>query len=271
MTTPEQGYVLGHTAHELERLNLQARLVNPITRQFFLEAGLAPGMRVLDVGCGAGDVSFLVAEIVGDAGEVVGVDIAPTAIATARSRAETRSNVRFLEGDPAGMTFEQPFDAIVGRYVLQFQKDPAAMLAKLARQVRPGGVIVFQETDSDARRSFPSAPIYDQCCRWIVQTLRASGADSQMGIKLHAAFIGAGLPAPTMRFQALIGGGVNAADVVWMTVALATTLLPQMERLGVATANEVGIETLTERMLAEVVANGSVIVGSGAIGAWCRV
>ncbi len=271
MTTPEQGYVLGHTAHELERLNLQARLVNPITRQFFLEAGLAPGMRVLDVGCGAGDVSFLAAEIVGDAGAVVGVDIAPTAVATAQARAEARSNLRFLEGDPAEMRFEQPFDAIVGRYVLQFQKDPALMLTKLARHVRPGGVIVFHETDSGTRRSFPSVPTYDQCCRWIAEALRARGADSQMGIKLHAAFIGAGLPAPTMRLQALIGGGVNAADVVWMTVALATTLLPEMERLGIAAAAEVAIESLAERILAEAVNSGSVLVGSGVIGAWCRV
>lgn len=270
MTTPE-GYVLGHTAHELERLNLQARLVNPITQQFFLEAGLAPGMRVLDVGCGAGDVSFLVAQIVGDAGEVIGMDIAPTAIASAQARAEPRSNVCFLEGDPAEMRFEQPFDAIVGRYVLQFQKDPAAMLGKLARHVRPGGVIVFQEIDWDARRSFPPVPTYDRCCGWIVATLRARGADPQMGIKLHAAFVAAGLPAPTMRSQSIIGGGSKAGDVVGLNVALLTTLLPEMLRLGVAKAAEVDIESLSERMMAEVVANGSVIVGNGAVGAWCQV
>lgn len=150
-------YVPGHSPHELERLQLQARLIDPITRGFPLEAGLAPGMRVLDVGCGAGDVSFLAADIVGDSGEVVGVDIVPTAIATARSRANT-PNVQFLEGDPAEMSFEQPFDAVVGRYLLQFQRDPAAMLEKLTRHVRPGGVVVFREIDWDARRSFPSVP-----------------------------------------------------------------------------------------------------------------
>ena len=274
-TDPSDTYVLGHSDQELERLSLQARLIDPITRGYLLEAGLAPGMRVLDVGCGAGDVSFLAAQIVGDRGEVVGADTAPAAITTARARAQTqaqpRSNLHFLEGDPAEMSFEQPFDAVVGRYVLQFQRDPAAMLEKLARHVRPGGVIVFQEIDWDAHRSFPPVATYEQSCRWILETLRARGADPRMGIKLHAVFVAAGLPAPTMRSQSLIGGGPNAADIVRLKVALAATLLPEMERLGVATAAEVGIDSLSERMLKEVVANGSVIVENAAVGAWSRV
>lgn len=84
-------------------------------------------------------------------------------------------------------------------------------------------------------------------------------------------FVNAGLPAPKMRFQALIGGGENAKDVVLMTVTLARTPLPEMERLGVVAAAEVGIDSLTERMLSEAVSSGSVLVGSGAVGAWCRV
>jgi hypothetical protein len=63
-----QIYVLGHSDQELARLNEQHRIVEPITRRFFLEAGLAPGMRVLDVGSGAGDVSFLASDLVGDTG-----------------------------------------------------------------------------------------------------------------------------------------------------------------------------------------------------------
>jgi tRNA A58 N-methylase Trm61 len=72
-------YVLGHSARELERLRRQAQLVNPITRQYLIEAGIAPGMRVLDIGSGAGDVAFLAAELVGLSGQVVGVDRSPDA------------------------------------------------------------------------------------------------------------------------------------------------------------------------------------------------
>src|ERR1700720_4114454 len=107
--SPTRAYALGHSGRELERLSAQARLIDPITRQFFRDAGIVPGMRVLDVGSGAGDVSFLVADLVGDAGEVVGVDRSPNALAAARARAiaQSRHNVLFLEGDPAQMEFER--------------------------------------------------------------------------------------------------------------------------------------------------------------------
>ena len=80
----QSGYVLGHSDRELERLRTQARLIEPITREFFIEAGIAPGMRILDVGSGSGDVTLLAADLVGDKGSVVGVDRAPAAILAAR-------------------------------------------------------------------------------------------------------------------------------------------------------------------------------------------
>jgi len=266
-------YVLGHSDRELDRLAVQARLIDPITRRFFLDAGIVPGMRVLDVGSGVGDVAFLAAELVGARGEVVGTDRALTALAVARDRADARSlhNVSFCQGDPAEMTFEQPFDAVVGRYVLMFQPNPTAILRKLAAHVRPGGVVVFHEPDRDGIRSFPPVPNYDRGCQMVDETFRLSGVDPRMGIKLHAAFVAAGLPAPTMRMEAVIGGGENSSDQVHFEMDVAWTLVPEMERLGVATADEVDIETLAERVLAEVIANSSVIVGRSEIGAWSCV
>ena len=85
-TSQAHDYLLGHSPEELDRLTVQARLIDPITRQFFVEAGVAPGMRVLDVGSGAGDVAFLVAGLVGPAGEVVGTDRSAAALAAARAR-----------------------------------------------------------------------------------------------------------------------------------------------------------------------------------------
>lgn len=61
-------YALGRSADEHQRLQQQAALFRPITERFFRSAGLAPGMRVLDVGSGAGDVVFLAAEVVGPTG-----------------------------------------------------------------------------------------------------------------------------------------------------------------------------------------------------------
>jgi SAM-dependent methyltransferase len=266
-------YALGHSTRELERLHAQARLVEPITREFFCEAGIVPGMRVLDVGSGAGDVAFLAASLVGDAGQVVGVDRAPAALAAARARAEALAlrNLSFLEGDPTELAFEHPFDAVVGRLVLMYYADPAAALRKLARRLRPGGVLVFHETDWGGVRSFPPAPTYDRCVQWFVETFRLLGTETRMGIKLHSAFVAAGLPAPTVRMQAIIGGGARARDWLQIVAKIVGVLLPEMERLGVATAAEIGIDTLADRLCREVEVGGGVVVGRSEIGAWSQV
>jgi len=150
-------YELGHGSRELERLDEQAQIVAPITLRLFHEASIVQGMRVLDVGSGAGHVAHLAAELVGPTGEVIGIDRAATAVAAAQAlvRARTLHQVSFREGDPTEITFERPFDAVVGRYVLMFQPDPAAMLRKIRRHLRPGGgVIAFHESHlTSAHRS----------------------------------------------------------------------------------------------------------------------
>ena len=67
-------YVLGQSPYEYERLTLQAKVLRPFTEKFFMMAGLGPGMRVLEVGSGMGDVALLAAEMVGPGGRVLGVD-----------------------------------------------------------------------------------------------------------------------------------------------------------------------------------------------------
>jgi hypothetical protein len=92
-----------------------------------------------------------------------------------------------------------------------------------------------------------------------------------MGTKLHTTFMAAGLPPPSMRLEALVGGGANSLALLQLLAELVATLLPEMERLGVATAADVGLETLVERMRSEALATSSVVFGHYQIGAWCRV
>ena len=140
----------------------------------------------MDIGSGAGEVAFRAADIIGGTREVIGTDKSPIAVAAARASAADGSlgNVSLREGDPADMTFERPFDAVIGRYVLKFQTDPVLLLRKCAAHLRPGDLIVFHEIDWDGVRSLPVVPTHDRCCRWIVETLRLSGAEPRMGMKL---------------------------------------------------------------------------------------
>ena len=86
MSTPSN-YVLGQSTHEYERLMLQGRLLRPYTEKYFRAAGVTPGMRVLDLGSGMGDVALLAADIVGPSGRVVGLD--PDAAALKRAAERT--------------------------------------------------------------------------------------------------------------------------------------------------------------------------------------
>jgi SAM-dependent methyltransferase len=226
-------------------------------------------MRVHVVGSGAGDVALLVAGIVGATGEVVGVDRSETPLLTARKRAAQHKlpNLSFRVGNPAEMSFERPFDAVVGRYVLMFQPDPAATLRALARHVRPGGVIVFHEPYRANVHSFPPVAAYDTGCDMVSEAFRRSGADPLMGLKLYPTFLAAGLPPPTMRLESVIGGGANCLDQVHFEMDCVQTLQSEIECFGLA--GDIKADTLADRVFAEVSASNGVVVGRSEIGAWC--
>lgn len=270
---PRPAYVLGHSQFELERLARQERLIGGATRDYFRAAGLAAGMRVLDVGSGTGAVAFHAAEFVGPSGEVIGTDLAPAAIEAAGQAAAARglSHVSFRQGNPAEMTFERQFDAVVGRYVLLFQEDAGHMLRQLAKHVRPGGIIVFHEPDWSFLRSEPPAPTYDRCCRWIVDTFERAKTGTNTSTRMRRDFVAAGLGTPAMRLQAVIGDAVSAEDWLRAVAELAIVLAPAMAQHGVATANEIRADTLADRIIREVADNNSTIVGRAEIGAWVRV
>ena len=97
------------------------------------------------------------------------------------------------------------------------------------------------------------------------------GTNINMSDRLHRAFVDAGLPPPTMRMQAVIGDAVSAAEWLRALAELAIVVAPTMEEQGVATTSEVGIDTLSDRMVQEVAAGGGIVVGRSEIGAWVRI
>ena len=144
MSDSSSDYQLGSADDELGRLELQGRALAPATYMIFDAAGIRPGMRVLDLGCGVGDVAFVAADLVGPDGYVVGVDRSPEALARARIRAEQRglAQVEFFEGDIHDPAPGGPFDAVVERAVLMYVPDPAEVLRRQATVLRPSGLVV---------------------------------------------------------------------------------------------------------------------------------
>src|SRR5262245_15723775 len=190
---PEPGaplYVLGTSEVELQRLIDQSRFYGELTEDVLRRAGICTGMRVLDVGCGAGDVSLLVASLVGPTGSIIGIDRTPECVQLARARVASSqvADATFLEGDLLQLTLSVPVDAIVGRFVLLYLADPVSALRRLSRFGRPGGLMVFQEMDMTAARSAPPVPLYQTVVHWIIETFRRGGVEVDMGSRLFTTF-----------------------------------------------------------------------------------
>jgi SAM-dependent methyltransferase len=262
---------MGYSAEERERLIEQAGLFGPITERFLRTAGLGSGMRVLDVGCGVGDVSMLCARLVGAEGEVVGMDRDPAALARARERvaAAELSNVRFIEGDFRELPPGEPFDAVVGRAVLMYAADPVAALHSLLPHLRSGGVAAFQEFDYTTLIALPPFALVEQLADWWRRAATQAGIELQMGLKLFPTYVAAGLPGPEMHGETILGGGPDFAGYADLA-GIYRSILPLLERFGIVTAGEVDIDTLADRLREEMVSRGGVITLQMAVGGFAR-
>lgn len=270
--TPDNTYMMGFSREETQRLQVQAQIFNPSTRRLFEQAGILAGMKVLELGSGAGDVALLLADLVGPGGTVVGVERNTTILQTAYARvaAAGLSNVTFLAEDIENMQMDGEFDAIVGRLVLMYLHSPTVALHHLARQLRPGGIVAFQEFDLThpaLLSARPSCPLWTQTWNWILDTCRYAEVPGRMGLDLYNAFLDAGLPPPHLGCETVIGTGADwpgychAAETV-------RSQLPLILKFGIATAEEVAVETLEERLRAEAVSQRAVMLGPGLVTAW---
>ena len=250
-------YIFGHSDSELHRLMRQAAVLAPITRRLFNDAGLARDMRVLDVGCGTGDVSMLAADMVGSGGAVVGIDRSKDALAIARERARAagHDNIEFREGSAEAFTTRVPFDFSIGRYVLVHQPHPASFIRAMAKNVRPGGVVAFHEPGVYDKRNqtVPQIALWSEVFDWIYTALQSVMTHPDAGARMVGHFHEAGLKrTPTLFCEIPIGGGAESPLLGWVVHTL-RSLIPQLEKIGVATAQEIDIDTLEDRLRAATV------------------
>jgi SAM-dependent methyltransferase len=228
-------------------------------------------MRVLDLGCGVGDVSLLAAELVGPTGSVVGIDRDPAVLTISRERAQKMgaTTVTFEERSIEGFIASSPFDAVVGRFVLIYQPNPASTLGHIYGLLRPGGIVAMLEPDmSFGARSWPPVPLWQQVSDWIRETFRRGGVHFDMGARLYPLFRAAGFPGPTMRQDVLIGGGEALRPLYEHCTDMIRSLLPRMEQFGIATAEAVQVDTLAERLERATDAAGSQIAYVPVVAAW---
>ena len=254
---------------EDERLVAQGQVFDPLTRRLLERAGLVPGMRVLDLGSGAGNVARLAAELVGPHGTVVGVERDPAAVELARRRTAAR-NVEFRVGDVQTLDgIEHGFDAVTGRLLLMYLADPVAALRRAASRLRPGGLICLHEADLAYLPASPLTPRWAEVHGYFLAALEKAGIERRLGLTLFTMFRAAGLPEPDLLVELAAAGGTDAPAWAWANVISAT--VPLMELHGIATRADLDPATLSDRLLAETLAAEGCVLGPPMFGAWASV
>ncbi|MDI1431054.1 methyltransferase domain-containing protein [Polyangium sorediatum] len=234
------------------------------------DAGISTGMRVLDIGCGRGDVSFMAAHLVGPSGLIIGLDHDERATSTATERAHDLGleNVKFIQGDlHAPPLVDAPYDAIIGRRVLMYQPDRIAALRPLVEALRPGGLVAFQEVDATLLpASTKPHPLHEQITRWIWQTVEREGATTTMGFELPLVLEAAGLNVEGQRAEAILQTRHHRHITAWIVRAM----LPRIVERGVASEADIDIETLDARLAEELRHTNSAFISDMSFSVWAR-
>jgi len=261
MSQSAHAYLMGHTDHERRRLTLQGIVLNPITEQFLRRAGIAEGMHVLDIGCGVGEMTMILSRLVGDTGRVTALDIDPVALDRLRERAalEGRANITPIQGDLMAHLPADAYDAVAGRLILIHTKDPEAAVQHAASLVRPGGIVAFQDgyfRQSVAGGSYPESRLLRHVYDAIMRAIESAIPHADVAMRLYHLMLEAGLVDPDCRAECYIVGGCGHPAYEWIAET-ARTLLPAMERFGIATAAEMDVDTIASRIEEEVVSLGA--------------
>lgn len=239
---------------------------NAFTRRLLIDAGIGPGMRVVDLGCGTGIVTRLLADLVGESGHVLGVDRNAKALAKAAEMGTRAglSNLTYLEQDLSSqLPGKQAFDAAVARRVLMYLSDPAKVLHQVTDALRPGGTAIFQEMDASMTpaRTAPY-PLHDQVNAWIWATVRGEGANTSMGLELAPLLERCGLSVQHVRAEAEIEGHHGSM------ASIVAAILPRILEHTSATQSSIALDTLETRLMEERKASGSVYVRNMTFGVW---
>lgn len=176
------------------RLDVLSSVMYEATTSLLVRAGVAPGDRCIDLGCGGGHVSRQLARLVGPRGTVIGVDLDPEVLSLARHDADREglSNVTFHASDATSVP-GGPYDLAYARFLLSHVGDPTAVLSAMSGALAPGGLVIVEDTDFPGNFCYPDSPAYRRFGELYRETVRRRGGNADIGPALPSLLQAAGI------------------------------------------------------------------------------
>jgi len=196
-------YSLATGEAAVRRLSALHRVYSPAGRRILLRAGLKPGMAVADFGCGVGATTRMLAEMVGPAGHITGIDVSAAQLEQGRRlcKAEGISNATFVEASATATGLPRDsFDLVYCRFLLLHLVDPAACLREMLAILKPGGVLVVEDGDLTSAGSAPASSLH-----WFADLFGrlgpTRGLDYALANRLYHLVKAAGFPEPAIEIH----------------------------------------------------------------------
>jgi SAM-dependent methyltransferase len=202
-------YVLGTGEEELARLSLQQDVWGPITEHFLDRLRVEPGMAVLDLGCGPGFLLDSLHSRIGRRGSVTALDQSPAWMASLARHVGERgwTNVHLVAKRIQDADLGQArYDLIFARWVLSFLPDVAALVARLARALKPGGVLAVEDYNHEGVSLFPESEGFRAAIRATRAWYASKGGDIFIAARLPGIMRQASLDVFEFTPHVLCGG-----------------------------------------------------------------
>ena len=245
MTTNNKSYIHRGGDAGAERLKVLTNATWPNTRAFLLRAGLKPGMRVLDVGCGGGDLTLRIAEMLAPKGSIIGIDYDARKIEIAAQLTEqTDYTVEFRQHDITADTVidETKFDFVFARFLLWTLKDPDAALNTLVSYLHPGGILALEDIDGRGQYCYPQCKGFEKYAEFHEKAAEHMGSNSHLGIRLFYMMTKADLKQVQLHMEHPVFSSGDGKKIPLLTMQ---AIQPSVLELGLATSTEMS-DYLTE-------------------------
>jgi ubiquinone/menaquinone biosynthesis C-methylase UbiE len=195
MEQKDTGYIISGGTEGKTRLNVLSDVLKDDTSSLIEQTGPVTGKKFLDLGCGGGNVSLMVAKMVGETGHVTAIDFDEKIIALAQKDATEQKihNISFEAKSAYDISFSNEFDIVYSRFLLSHLKDPKLVLQNMLKSAKPGGSIIVEDVQFSGHFCFPQCDAFNSYLEYYSAAAFNNNQNPEIGLSLFQLFHDAGI------------------------------------------------------------------------------